>query len=322
MERRDNKELSKTVSMLKEKARSTFNSNIVTNPDFKFGALYNLDFKDYKEPLLIQSTDNIGSKMKFAISSNTNETIGIDLAAMSINNIISTGAKPLFFSNYVGMKNIDYETIEKITVGMVETCKKSDCVMIGGETTFIPDMYLPGDYDLVGFTLGVVDKEKLLGGNKIQKGDLILGLPSSGLHFSGFRELQEIMSKKEFKLEDRFPHTTRSFKEILLTPTRVYYQQIRKVLSNNCKVHAMKQVAHGLYDDIYEILPEKFGIDFQEFQMHEIFKTIMEMGEIEEKDMFKYFNCGVGMVIFVPQDEFENVERSIGEKLRIIGTIS
>jgi phosphoribosylformylglycinamidine cyclo-ligase len=316
----ENKELDKTISMLKQNAETTFNSSVVKNPDFKFGALYKSDFSSYKEPLLITSADNIGSKLKFAIMSDIHNTIGIDMVGMSVNNIISTGAKPLFFSNYIGLKDIDYSLIEKIIDGVVEGCKIADIVLLGGETTGIPDMYLPGDYDLVGFTVGIVEKDKLLNGNNIQRGDLVLGLYSSGLHFSGFRKLQGILGEKDLKLTDRFPHTTRTIQDIVLTPTRIYTKQISNLL-DNIEVHAMKQIADGLYDDINEILPEKFHIEYQDFEIHEIFQTIMEMGDLEETELFKIFNCGVGMVVFIPEKEFEKVEITVGEKMKIIGKV-
>ncbi len=316
----ENKELDDTVSMLKKNASSTFNSSIVKNPDFKFGSLFKPDFTNYEEPLLISSVDNIGSKLKFAIMSDIHDTIGIDLVAMSINNIISTGAQPLYFSNYIGLKDIDYNLIEKVISGIVNGCKKANTILIGGETTSIPDMYLPGDYDLVGFTTGIVEKDKILNGDKIQSGDLVLGLYSSGLHFSGFRKLQEILDKKDFKLNDRFPHTTRLIKDIVLTPTRIYTEQVKKLI-DNIEIHAIKQIAEGLYDDIHEILPEKHHIEYQDFEIHEIFQTIMEIGEMDESELFRFFNCGVGMVIFIPEKEFNKVEITVGEKMKIIGKV-
>ncbi len=320
MDKKDKEIVSKTISMLKDNAASTFNSSIVKNPDFKFGALLNADFSQYKNPLIISSADNIGSKLKFAIMSNKHDTIGIDLVAMSVNNIISTGAKPLFLSNYIGVNKIDKELIESIIGGVVKGCKKANCVLIGGETTEIPDMYLPGDYDLVGFTIGVVEKSKLLTPKNIQKGDLILGLYSSGLHFSGYRELQSILEEKELKLTDKFPHTTSSIQDIVLTPTRIYTEQVSRLL-NQIEVHSLKQIEKSLEEGIFEIVPDEFDIEFYDFDMHEMFKTIMELGNFTEEEMFETFNCGIGMIVIIPEKEFDNVELAVGEKMKIIGKI-
>lgn len=310
-----------TVSMLKNYAQSTFNSSISINPDFKFGALYDPKFPGYKEPLIISSSDNIGTKLKFAIMGNKHDTIGIDLVAMSVNNILSTGAKPVFLSNYIGVHKIEPGLIESIIKGIVTGCNRAECVLIGGETTEIPDMYLPGDYDLVGFTIGVVEKSKLINPTKIDKGDLILGLYSSGLHISGFTQLKAILDEKEYALKDRFPHTTNSIFDIVMKPTRIYSQQIRKLLESDLEVHSLKQVAKGLYNDIFEIIPRNYDIEFNNFELHEIYQTIMEMGDLDEEDMFKYFNCGIGMLIVIPEKDFDKVEVTVGEKMKIIGKI-
>ncbi len=309
-----------TISSLKQRVYKTFNSSIIKNPDLKFGALFSPDFSDYKEPLLVTTSDNIGTKIKFAIMSNRHDTIGIDFAAMSINNLLSIGAIPLFLSNYIGLHKIEQELVESLIDGIIRGCKQANTVLIGGETTEIPDMYLPGDYDLVTFGVGVVDKSKLLNPQNVKKGDLILGFYSSGLQLSGYQLLKEILDKKEMKLNDRFPHTTELIVDIVLTPSRIYYEQVKKLL-NNVEVHALKSIDEGLHSDIYKILPKEFDVEFYDFEMHDIFKTIMEMGDLTEEEMFNTFNCGVGMIVVIPEEEFDKVELTVEEKMAIIGKV-
>lgn len=320
MDKNDLNRKKETIDKLKENISTTFNNSIVKNNDFKFGALYSPAFHNYKDPLIITSADNVGTKMKFAIMSNKHDMIGYDLAAMSINNIISTGATPLLMSNYVGVNNFDPELINTIVNGMITACRQAEVILIGGETTQIPDMYLPGDYDIVGFSVGVVERAKIVGADRIQSGDLILGLFSSGLHISGYRELKNILDEKDMKVTDRFPHTTSTISEIVMKPTRLYSDQVSKLL-DKIEVHALKQVSKGLYDDIYELIPDNFDIEMYDFDMHEIYRTIMEMGNLSEDDMYSNFNCGIGMLVIVPESEFDSIELVVGEKMKIIGKI-
>lgn len=309
-----------TISSLKQKVSTTFNSSIIKNQDLKFGALFAPNFSNYTEPMLVTTSDNIGTKIKFAIMANKHDTIGIDFAAMSINNLLSIGAKPLFLSNYIGVHQIEQQLIESLVNGIITGCKQSNTVLIGGETTEIPDMYLPGDYDLVTFGVGVVDKPKLLNPHNVKKGDLILGFYSSGLQLSGYQLLKEILEENEMKLSDRFPHTTESIIDIVLTPSRIYYEQVQKLL-DKVEVHALKAVDEGLHSDIYKILPKEFDVEFYDFEIHNIFKTIMEMGNLTEEEMFKSFNCGVGMIVVIPEEEFDNIELTVEEKMAIIGKV-
>lgn len=320
MDKNNNNQIKETILTLKKHVEKTFNSSIVKNPDFKFGAVFSPQFSEYNNPLLVSTTDSIGSKIKFSILADKHDTIGIDLVAVSINNILSTGAKPLFLSNYIGINKIEKEIVESLIKGVVLGCQKADCVLIGGETKEIPDLYLPGDYDFVSFAVGLVEKSKLINPSKIEKGDLVLGFVSSGFHISGYAMLKTIMENNNFNINDRFPHTTNSFKDITLKPTRIYSEQIQKILEK-INIHALKQITKGLHCDIKEIIPEKFDLEFFDFEMHEIFKTIMEIGKLNEKEMYNIFNCGIGMIVVISEKDFDEIELLVGEKMKIIAKV-
>jgi phosphoribosylformylglycinamidine cyclo-ligase len=254
-----------------------------------FSGLYPLDKKHY----LSASSDGVGTKLKLAFLLNKHNTVGVDLVAMNVNDVICCGAKPLFFLDYFACSKLDLKVAEQIIKGINEGCCQADCILLGGETAEMPGFYHEGEYDLAGFTVGLVEKNKVIDGRKIKPGDLIIGLPSSGLHSNGFSLVRKIFSKKELI----------KYGEELLTPTKIYVKEILSAIRRQPSAISgiVNITGGGFYDNIPRILPKNCQavIDKKSWQVPEIFRIIQDKGKIPEKEMFRIFNMGVGMVIIV-----------------------
>lgn len=269
-----------------------------------FSGLYPLD----KKYFLSASSDGVGTKLKLAFLLNKHDTVGIDLVAMNVNDVITCGAKPLFFLDYFACSKLDLKVAEQIIKGINEGCRQAGCILLGGETAEMPGFYQEGEYDLAGFTVGLVEKNQVIDGRKIKPGDLIIGLPSSGLHSNGFSLVRKIFSEKELiKLGHQ-----------LLTPTRIYVRDVLSLLATRYSLLAIKGIVHitggGFYDNIPRILPKNCQavIDKKSWQVPEIFRIIQEKGKIPEKEMFRVFNMGIGMVLVV--DKFTLNQNGSGSK--------
>jgi phosphoribosylformylglycinamidine cyclo-ligase len=315
----------KFIELIKPIIKSTFKKGNTHNIG-SFSGLYPVP-AGYKKPYLVSATDGVGTKLKIASMLNKFDTIGIDLVAMNVNDIITCGAKPLFFLDYIATSKIKPEETTNIVKGITLGCKQSGCVLIGGETAEMPDLYKNNDFDLAGFVVGIVDKSNIIDGSKITNGDSIIGLQSSGLHSNGYSLIRHLLLKKlKYKLEDKPKPLRISLGKELLKPTRIYV----KTINNLAKKFKLKGIAHitggGLIDNIPRILPDqiKAVVDCTTWNKLPIYSLIERTGQVDRSEMLRTFNCGIGMVIIVSRYKSNDVLRllkKLNEKAFLIGEI-
>ncbi|MDQ7032012.1 MAG: phosphoribosylformylglycinamidine cyclo-ligase [Desulfonauticus sp.] len=296
------------VNRIKEKVVSTFNSSVLTDLG-SFSGLFKLDAANLKQPVLVASTDGVGTKLKLAFLFDTHHTIGIDLVAMSVNDVLVQGARPLFFLDYFATGKLCLEQAEQVLEGIVRGCKEAGCVLLGGETAEMPDFYAPGEYDLSGFCVGIVEFDKIIDGSQIRVGDVLLGLASSGLHSNGFSLVRKLLAQSELKKEDIFPGTNQTVREVLLEPTRIYVQPVLNVL-RELEIKGMVHITGGgFYDNIPRILPQglKAEINFNSFPKLPVFTWIQETGKLSWEEMANIFNCGIGFILVAHPDVKEEI---------------
>ncbi len=294
------------VQLIKDMVSNTFTKDVITEVG-GFSGMVGLDMTNLEEPVLVSGTDGVGTKLMIAQAMNQHNTIGIDLVAMCVNDIICQGARPLFFLDYIATGKLDPEKMATIVEGVAEGCIQSGAALVGGETAEMPGMYGENDYDLAGFAVGVVDKKKIISGAAIKEGDLAIGLPSSGVHSNGFSLVRAILDKNNISYEDAFGESGQTVGEVLLTPTKIYAKAITGLLEK-VDVHGIAHITGGgLYENLPRVLPEGLGIevDASAIPRLEIFDYLQELGKVEQKEMFNTFNMGVGMVIFVNPEEAE-----------------
>jgi len=275
----------KAVNAIKDLVKSTYTPNVLTNLG-NFAGMFELP-KGYEQPVLVACTDGVGTKLKWAIDTDTLEGVGLDLVAMCVNDLICCGAKPLFFLDYIAMHKLETEHITRILKSITEGCKEADCALIGGEMAEMNDMYQPKDFDLAGFSVGIVEKKDCITGKEIKAGNNIYAIPSSGIHSNGFSLVRHIYKepKKEF-----------------LTPTRIYVKIIEQIIAT----HTVTGIAHitggGLSENITRILPKErtLNITKEKIRVLDIFKKIQKDGNISEDEMSRVFNMGIGMVVITP----------------------
>jgi phosphoribosylformylglycinamidine cyclo-ligase len=307
-------------------ARSTFTPQVLSELG-KFGGFYALSRK-YKDPVLISSTDSVGTKLKVAFMANKHDTIGQDIVNHCVNDILVHGAKPLFFLDYIGTSNLSPGMIEDVVKGLSRGCRKAGCALVGGEMAELPGFYNPGEYDLVGFVVGVVEKNRIIDGRKIKPKDQILGLRSSGLHTNGYSLARKVLFElAKFKTNDYVPQLKATVGKELLKIHRSYVKSVHEVLRN----HRIKGMAHitggGIAGNLIRILPEncKALIDLKTWRPHFIFDFIQRTGNIDPEEMFKVFNMGIGWIMVVSDKEVTKVERKLTrlkEKVYHIGEIT
>ncbi|SJZ77009.1 phosphoribosylformylglycinamidine cyclo-ligase [Garciella nitratireducens] len=292
-----------------------------------FGGLFQLDLKGYKQPILVSGTDGVGTKLKIAFMMEKHNTVGIDLVAMCANDVLCQGARPLFFLDYIGTGKLDSNQAAQIVEGVAKGCKEANCALIGGETAEMPGFYEKGEYDLAGFCVGIVDKDQIITGKDIQPGDVLMGLPSSGLHSNGFSLVRKLFFEKEkIKVEQYLKELGDTLGNILLTPTRIYVKVILDLLER----FSIKGLAHitggGFIENIPRILPEgcRAYIDTDSFPIPSIFTLIEQLGRLEKKDLYHTFNMGIGMIIVVDPKEVDPITKFLenkGEEVYEIGKV-
>ncbi|HOA33259.1 MAG TPA: phosphoribosylformylglycinamidine cyclo-ligase [Clostridiales bacterium] len=289
-----------------------------------FGGLFELDLSGYENPILVSGTDGVGTKLKLAFTLDKHDTIGIDCVAMCVNDIVCSGARPLFFLDYLAVGKNYPEKIERIVAGVAEGCVQAGCALIGGETAEMPGFYRDGEYDLAGFAVGIVDKKKMLDSSKVKVGDVIIGLPSSGIHSNGFSLVRKIIGDAGLDLTSYSQYTDSILGDALLAPTKIY---VKPVLSLIEKVN-VKSVAHitggGFYENIPRALPDGImaKIEKSVIKVPPIFKLLQEEGAVPERDMFNIFNMGIGMCVIVAKkdaDKALEILKEAGEDAYIIG---
>ncbi|EPS62592.1 phosphoribosylformylglycinamidine cyclo-ligase, partial [Genlisea aurea] len=280
-----------------------------------FGGLYPLG-----DSYLVAGTDGVGTKLKLAFETGIHETIGIDLVAMSVNDIVTSGAKPLFFLDYFATSHLDVDLAEKVIRGIVAGCSQSDCVLLGGETAEMPDFYAEGEYDLSGFAVGIVRKDSLIDGKSIREGDVLVGLPSSGVHSNGFSLVRRVLERSGCRLNEALPGSPVSLGEALMAPTTIYVKQVLEMVGRG----GVKGIAHitggGFTDNIPRIFPEGLGAVVYEdsWPVPPCFKWIQEAGNVEVGEMRRTFNMGIGMVLVVDEEAARRIlsdQRSVSFRI-------
>ena len=289
-----------------------------------FGALCALPTK-YKEPILVSGTDGVGTKLRLAIDLKKHDTIGQDLVAMCVNDLIVQGAEPLFFLDYYATGKLDIDVAASVIKGIADGCEMSGCALVGGETAEMPGMYHEGDYDLAGFCVGVVEKSEIIDGTAVKTGDTLIALGSSGAHSNGYSLIRKVLEVSGANPADLLEG--KSLSEHLLAPTKIYVKSILQLIKQT-KVHAIAHLTGGgFFENIPRVLPDntKAVIDESSWQWPAIFNWLQEKGNISRYEMYRTFNCGVGMVIALPEKEVETaleLLKQAGEKAWVIGKIA
>jgi len=293
------------VRRVKKLAKST-NIKGVLGEIGLFGGCFEIDKFRYKEPVLVSGTDGVGTKVKIAFDMNRHDTVGIDLVAMNADDVACLGARPLFFLDYIACNKIEPDIIEQILKGMAEGCRQAGCALIGGETAEMSDLYGKGEYDLAGFAVGIVDKKKIINGSRIKTGDVLIGLPSSGLHSNGYTLARKVLfDLAELNVKSRVEGLDVTIGEALLTPTIIYSRTIMRVID---KIN-VKAIAHitggGLPENVGRVLPKgaKAVFESASWKVPKIFDVIKKYGKISDGEMFKAFNMGIGMVLAVDKKD-------------------
>lgn len=296
------------VHLIKEMMRSTYTDKVLSQAG-GFSGMVALPSEGYEEPVLVSGTDGVGTKLLIAQGLDRHDTIGIDLVAMCVNDIVCQGADPLFFLDYIATGHLDPEKMAAIVSGVVTGCKEAQCSLIGGETAEMPGMYERDSYDLAGFAVGIVDRKNIITGERIQAGDVAIGLPSSGVHSNGFSLVRLILEKNDLSYSDPYPYSDQSIGEVLLTPTTLYAQTIQSLRQRV----DIKGIAHitggGLIENLPRILPDGLGVtvDTHKLPVLDIFAYLQDLGQVQREEMFATFNMGVGMVLVVSKDQVDSV---------------
>lgn len=314
------------VSRMKKHVAKTMRTGVMGGLG-GFGGMFDLSELNYKKPVLVSGTDGVGTKLKLAFMADKHDTIGVDAVAMCVNDILAQGAEPLFFLDYLALGKAKPEKIEQIVKGIADGCEESGCALVGGETAEMPGLYEEDEYDVAGFSVGVVEKENIITGENIAPGHVLVGLSSSGIHSNGFSLVRKILLEdQKLDLQAVYEPFTETLGEVLLTPTRLYVKPVLEVI----KKYQIDGMAHitggGFIENIPRMLPEGVGaeIDFGSWPIPKIFDFLKEKGELSHKDMFNVFNMGIGFVLAVKEELLHDVVQQLetnGEKAYIIGRV-
>jgi len=314
------------VQMIKPLVKATSRPEVMTDIG-GFGGLFSFNASKYEKPVLVSSTDGVGTKLKIAFMADKHDTVGIDLVAMCVNDIIVQGAEPLFFLDYLATGKLSPEKATDIVKGISDGCVQAGCALIGGETAEMPGMYSEGEYDLAGFTVGVVDNNRIVDGSSVTVGDRLIGISSSGLHSNGYSLARKVFfDRMNLSIDAQLPELSKPLGEELLTPTRIYVKPIINLLRD----FTIKGMAHitggGLTENVPRVLPKhcKAVISKNTWEKPVIFELLRNGGNIEEEEMYHTFNYGIGMVLIVPESEADDVIgrlHGLNEKASLIGEI-
>jgi len=304
------------IEQIKPIAKSTMRPGVLAGLG-GFGAMFEIPLEKYKNPVLISGTDGVGTKLKVAEMLNRHNTIGIDLVAMCVNDLIVQGAEPLFFLDYYATGSLNTDIATSVISGIGEGCIQSGCALIGGETAEMPGMYQGEEYDLAGFCVGIAEKSAIIDGSKVSQGDHIIALASSGPHSNGYSLIRKVLEKSQ---------PSEAQLNALIEPTKIYVKSILSLIEK----HTVNAISHitggGLLENIPRVLPEHLGakLDKNSWQMPEIFQWLQSQGNIESSEMYRVLNCGVGMVVVLPQEESETAIKTLnelGESAWLIGAV-
>lgn len=311
------------VDAIKPIAKSTMRPEVVGGLG-GFGALFALDMSKYKNPVLVSGTDGVGTKLRLAIDSGSHDTVGIDLVAMCVNDLIVQGAEPLFFLDYYATGKLEVNIACDVVAGIGEGCRQAGCALIGGETAEMPGMYHKGDYDLAGFAVGIAERDQLIDGTRIQPGDVILGMASSGVHSNGYSLVRKIIERSGINLSDAFEGHT--FKDALMAPTKIYIKPLLSLIKEIDVKGLVHITGGGLLENIPRVLPAHVTaqLDHTQWQRPAIFDWLQTQGQVEFKEMHRTFNCGIGMTIVVAAADAASTKahlEALGETVFTIGYI-
>lgn len=323
----DTKEGIRAVELMKNHVKKTFSPNVLTGLG-SFGGLFSLGKLSMEEPVLVSGTDGVGTKLKFAFMTDTHDTVGQDLVAMCVNDILCQGATPLFFLDYIATGKLEAEKAEMIVKGIANACVESKLALIGGETAEMPGFYAEGEYDLAGFAVGIVDKKDIIDGSAVKSGDVIIGLSSSGVHSNGFSFVRKVFLEKMGYTNDTYKEELKNnlFAE-LLTPTKLYVKPILSLLEK-VKVNGMVHITGGgFYENVPRILKDGLTAKFDKSQIDvlPIFDLMQKDGNISETEMYSSFNMGIGFMVVVDKtvaSETLEILKQNGENAKIIGEIT
>ena len=306
----------KATELIKQQAQTTFRPEVLSGIGF-FGGLF--EFKGYKHPVLVSSVDGVGTKLKIAAALGKHDTVGIDIVNHCVNDIFTCGAEPLFFLDYIAIGKLVPEQVGELARGLAKACREAGCALIGGETAEMPGIYASEDYDLAGFVVGVVEKDRIIDGKGIAAGDAVIGLPSSGLHTNGYSLVRKLFPVEEFK--KNYPELGRTLGEELLEPHRCYYNQLKPLLPR------IKGMAHitggGLIDNVPRVLPEGLAAQFdsKSWVVPPIFKLIQQRGNVDKDEMYRVFNMGIGMVVICSPDNANQLTKALPEA-KVVGEVA
>lgn len=308
-----------SVRLIKDAVRSTYRAEVMGDLG-GFGGLFAL--KKYNNPVLVSGTDGVGTKLKLAFMLDRHDTIGQDAVAMCVNDILVQGAEPLFFLDYLAVGKLEPVKVAEIVGGVARACRECNCALIGGETAEMSGFYAHGEYDIAGFAVGVVERNQLITPARVKAGDVLIGLPSSGLHSNGFSLVRKIVfDVKKFSLSDKIDELGKTLGEELLTPTRLYPAVCLPIIQKlGAKLHGLVHVTGGgFYDNIPRALPTGLGADIQiSWEIPQIFKLLRDWGNVDWREMFRTFNCGVGMILIVDKDAVAEVDCDFCELGRVV----
>ena len=299
-----------SVSLIKDSVRATYRPEVLGDLG-GFGGLFALRAQDYREPVLVSGTDGVGTKLRLAFLLNRHDTIGQDAVAMCVNDILVQGAEPLFFLDYLAVGKLEPTQVADVVSGVARACKESGCALIGGETAEMAGFYPVGEYDIAGFAVGVVERERLITSARVKAGDVLLGLPSSGVHSNGYSLVRKIVFEhKGFHGDEYMEELGRTIGEELLTPTRLY-PQVCLPLIRDFDLHGMVHITGGgFYENIPRALPDGMGaeVDAAAWEMPAVFRLLQEWGNVDWAEMYRTFNMGIGMVLIASEEEAARIE--------------
>jgi phosphoribosylformylglycinamidine cyclo-ligase len=323
----DVNEGARAVKLMREHVKKTLNPNVLCDIG-GFGGLFQLDLTGYKNPVLVSGTDGVGTKLKIAFLMDKHDTVGQDCVAMCINDVLCQGAKPLFFLDYVATGKLEPEKIADIVKGISNGCIQAQCALIGGETAEMPGFYEDGEYDLAGFAVGMVDRDKIIDGSKITKGDVLIGLPSSGIHSNGYSLVRKLFfDTLGYSVKKDIDELGATLGDVLLEPTRIYVKQCIPLIEKYDIKGMIHMTGGGFYENIPRILSEelKAVIEIGSWPILPIFEQIQRLGNIERDEMFATFNMGIGMILVVSQKDADSILKDLSdmnEKACVIGEIA
>ncbi|MCS7174905.1 phosphoribosylformylglycinamidine cyclo-ligase [Pseudothermotoga sp.] len=312
----------KNVEFIKRLARFTYTKEVLGDIG-SFGGFYELP-SGYDKPVLVSGADGVGTKLKIAFLMDKHDTVGIDCVAMCVNDVLVHGAKPLFFLDYIATAKLELDRLQSIIKGIVEGCLQAGCALIGGETAQMPDFYKEGEYDLAGFAVGIVEREKLIDGSRVVENDVILGLASSGMHSNGFSLARKVLFE-HYTIDSYIDELAKTLGEELLTPTRIYVKSVLKALSP--AIHAMAHITGGgILENIPRVLPNglEARIDRTSWSVPFIFQLIQRLGDLSDREMFRTFNMGIGFVLIVDRDQADEIAKKLkeeGEQVWFLGEV-